>query len=118
MGASTSRSPDGLEQQVQDLRDELSRAKAEAAEAHAAARYAQDEAAMASEAIVALRQDLAASQLRTAKALADAQEMNANVEVLRGTRTYRNALIAQNAYEKVRHAIRSVGGSRGDGPRA
>ncbi|HEV2309395.1 MAG TPA: hypothetical protein VGU73_02640 [Acidimicrobiia bacterium] len=109
MDASTSPSSDGLERQVQDLRDELSQARAEAAEAYAAARYAQDEAAVAAETIVALRQELAASQLRAAKALADAQEMNANVETLRATRTYRNALVAQTAYEKVRHAIRSLG---------
>jgi hypothetical protein len=100
-------SGENLQHEVDRLRDELARAQTAASQAAAAARYAQDEAVMTNEALLALREDLAAAQLRTAKALAEAYAMNANVETLRATRTYRNAQVLQNALERLRALTRS-----------
>jgi FkbM family methyltransferase len=97
-----------LQQQVDRLRDELAQSQTAAAEAAAAARYAQDEAVMTTESLLALREDLAAAQLRTAKALAEAYAMNANVETLRATHTYRYAQALQNAVERLRALTRSL----------
>jgi hypothetical protein len=96
-----------LQGRIDALEKEAAQSRAEAAEAFAAARYAQDEAAIAAESIAFLRQDLAAAQMRTARALAEAHVMNENVETLRATRTYRHALLIQSTYERLRRSIRS-----------
>jgi FkbM family methyltransferase len=94
-----------LEHEVQILRDELARLEEEAARASEAARYARDETAIATEHNLVLRDDLAAAQLRGAKALADLNTLNAEVEKVQTMRVYRHAKSLKRSYEKWRRVF-------------
>jgi FkbM family methyltransferase len=88
------------------LQNELTRLEQEADRASAAARYARDETTIATEQNLMLRDDLAAAQLRGAKALADLRALNADVEKLRAMRLYRRARSLKRSYEYVRRVLR------------
>jgi FkbM family methyltransferase len=95
-----------LEREVQILRDELARLQEAEARASEAARYARDETAIATEHNLVLGGDLAAAQLRGAKALADLNALNANVEKVQALRVYRHAKSLKRSYEKLRRVVR------------
>jgi FkbM family methyltransferase len=99
-----------LEHEVQILRNELAQLREDAARASEAARYARDEAAIATEHTLVLRDDLAAAQLRGAKALADLNAFNANVEKVQALRVYRHARSLKRSYEKLRRVVRFLAG--------
>jgi hypothetical protein len=83
--------------------DELS---AEHDRAWATARVAQDTAMIAGEQVDVLRADLAAAQLRTARALEAARVSDHELEALRATRLFRKTARLRDAYSGVRRALR------------
>jgi hypothetical protein len=103
---------DQAQQWARSLEGALTRARQErdqqyehAARARATARHAQDQAAIADESIVVLGDDLNAAQLRTARAIAEADRVRTELHALRATRTFRYTASLRTIYVALRRML-------------
>lgn len=75
------------------------------ARARATARHAQDQAAIADESIAVLGDDLNAAQLRTARAIVEADRVRTELHALRATRTFRYTASVRAIYATLRRVF-------------
>jgi len=94
-----------LEAELAVTASALDRMTTEHAAAWRAARTANDAALVATEQVAVLRADLAAAQLRTAKALADLRWSSRELEALLATRTFRSTARLRDAYTVLRRTL-------------